>query len=120
MGRIVDDVCLLLCDDLVLEIKAASRDYRNQKWVKYFRLESELLIALTLLLFWCRWHYLPEVKDIQCRSLSSALCAPLGALSTRLLGLRSSLAPELFGPLWRAVAKEIDIFIFEVKCFKYK
>ncbi|XP_077296724.1 RAD50 interactor 1 [Arctopsyche grandis] len=90
LGRIVDDVCLLLCDDLVLEIKAASRDYRNQKW-----------------------HYLPEVEDIQCRSLTSALCAPLGALSTRLLVLRSSLAPELFGPLWRAVAKEIDIFIFE-------
>ena len=32
LGRIVDDTCQLLCDDLVLEIKAASRDYRCQKY----------------------------------------------------------------------------------------
>jgi hypothetical protein len=40
---------------------------------------------------------------------------PLGALSSKLMRLKSGLSPQLFGPLWKAVAKEIDLIIFEVR-----
>lgn len=56
---------------------------------------------------------MPAQKDLRSLSLTPTACPIFEILATRLHQLQKSLASKLFTIIWRSVAQQLDVFLFE-------
>ncbi|XP_045448874.1 RAD50-interacting protein 1 [Melitaea cinxia] len=89
LAHLRDSGMAVMTEYVLLEFKANSRNYKNQKWHAMLTLEQAAL------------------------SVSGALCGPLAALCARLACAARALAPPLAAQLRAHVAAHLDVYVYE-------
>ncbi|XP_017786912.1 PREDICTED: RAD50-interacting protein 1 isoform X2 [Nicrophorus vespilloides] len=84
------DLLCTLSESVNREAKMRSRDYRHERW-------SAMV-----------YH-----KDMRTLSLTPSACPMFEVLARRLHQLQKSLAKKLFTIVWRFVAQQLDVYLFE-------
>lgn len=84
------DLLSTLVEAVMMEIKARSRAYRNDKWSS-----------------------MTNTLELRSLSLTPTACPMFEILARRLHQLQKYLAQKLFGHIWKQIAEQLDNFLFE-------
>ncbi|KFM77078.1 RAD50-interacting protein 1, partial [Stegodyphus mimosarum] len=88
--HILKDLLQILCERVMLDIKAKSRPYRKEKW-------------------FC----MPAVHDKKLLEISPAAHPMLEIINSSLYRLQELLAKPLFTKVWQQIAAELNIYLYE-------